>query len=61
MVPLIEPTALYEPVALGLLWFGAVAVGGVAVVVGLIARTGWRSGRPVTVVVVPSRRFHEAA
>jgi hypothetical protein len=46
MIPLLEPAVLFEPVAHGLVWLGAVAAAGMAVVVALVARPS-RGGRRI--------------
>jgi hypothetical protein len=61
MIPLVEPTALYEPLAVGLAWLGAAAVAGMIVVVGLVAKTSQRPSRPRAVVLPLSRRLPKAA
>jgi hypothetical protein len=61
MIPLFEPAALYEPIALGLAWLGATAVAGTVVVVGLVAKANQRPSRPRAVVAPLRRRLREAA
>ena len=61
MIPLFEPAALYEPIALGLAWLGAAAVVGTVVVVGLVAKANQRPARPRAVVSRLPRRLPEAA
>jgi hypothetical protein len=52
MIPLLEPTVLFAPLAGALLWLGAIAVAGSVAVVGLVAWTA-RPKRPSRGVVVP--------
>jgi hypothetical protein len=61
MIPLVEPAVLYEPVALGLVWLGAIAAAGMATVVGLVVWTA-RGDRPARAVVASlPRRLRDAA
>lgn len=61
MIPLLEPTVLFAPLAGALLWLGVVAVAGAVAVVGLVAWTA-RPARASRGVVVPlSPRLPKAA
>ncbi len=61
MIPLLQPTVLFAPLAGALLWLGAVAVAGTVAVVGLVAWTA-RPRRAARGVVVPlSPRLPKAA
>jgi hypothetical protein len=61
MIPLLEPTVLFAPLAGAVAWLGAIAVAGAVVVVGLVAWTS-RPVRPSRATVTPlSPRLPKAA
>jgi hypothetical protein len=61
MIPIVEPVALYAPVAVGLAWLGMLATAGALVVVALVARATRRTPRVGATVVAMPRRFSKAA
>ena len=61
IVPLVEPAVLFGPVAQGLVWLGAIAAAGMAIVVGLVVRSSRGVRRPRAAVASLPRRVREAA
>jgi hypothetical protein len=61
MIPSLEPAVLFGPVAQGLVWLGAVAAAGMAVVVALVARPSRGGRRTRAAVASLPRPLHKAA
>ena len=61
MMPLVEPAVLFGPVAQGLVWLGAIAAAGMAVVVGLVFISSRGVRRTRAAVASLPRRLREAA
>ena len=60
MLPLVDPP-LFESLATGLVWLGAIGVAGMAAVVALVAMSSRPEPRPRATVTPFVRRLREAA
>ena len=60
MLPMIDPP-LFQSIATGLVWLVAIALGGMAAVVGLVAASAERRPRRRATVRVLHRRLPDAA